>query len=99
MIPDVVSAQYKGEYRIEVAFDNGQHGIVDFSKYLNRGGIFKHFHDIAFFRNFRINEELGVLAWGDDIDIAPETLYSEATGEPLPGWMVEGHVPKAESAV
>lgn len=31
--------------------------------------------------------ELGVLSWGGDIDIAPESLYSRATGEPLPDWM------------
>lgn len=26
--------------------------------------------------------------WGAEIDIAPETLYSLATGESLPEWMV-----------
>ena len=25
--------------------------------------------------------------WGDEIDIAPETLHAEATGTPLPEWM------------
>jgi hypothetical protein len=40
-----------------------------------------------FFKNFKINEELGVLTWGDEIDIAPETLYSVATNSPLPEWM------------
>jgi hypothetical protein len=34
-----------------------------------------------------INEELGVLTWGDEIDIAPETLYAEATQSPLPDWV------------
>jgi len=89
MIHDVVSAKYKGDYRIEVVFDDGRSGIVDFSKYLERGGVFEQFRDIEFFRNFQINEELGVLTWGEDVDIAPETLYSEATGEPLPDWMTE----------
>jgi hypothetical protein len=42
---------------------------------------------MAFFKNFAINEELGVLTWGDEIDIAPETLYSEVTNAPLPEWM------------
>lgn len=87
MVPDLVSATYKGGYRIELVFDNGRRGVVDFSDYADRGGVFSRFRDQDFFRSFRVNEELGVLAWGDEVDIAPETLYSEATGEPLPDWM------------
>ena len=88
MIHDVVSAKHRDGYRIELAFDNGRSGIVDFSKYLHRGGVFERFRDMEFFRNFKVNEDLGVLTWGDEVDIAPETLYSEATGEPLPEWMI-----------
>ncbi len=87
MIPDVVSAVYKGGYRIEVEFDDGKKGVVDFSRYLERGGVFERFKDIAFFRSFLVNEELGVLTWGDEIDVAPETLYAEGTGSALPSWM------------
>lgn len=87
MIHDVVSASYKGGYRIEVTFDNGKRGIVDFSKYLDKGGVFDRFKDISFFKNFKINEELGVLTWGDEIDVAPETLYAEATQTSLPDWV------------
>ena len=38
MLHDVVSATYKGGYRIQITFDNGEHGVVDFSPYLQRGG-------------------------------------------------------------
>ena len=89
MVHDVIAAVYKGGYRIELTFDDGKMGIVDFSKYLKKGGIFKRFQDIEFFKSFNVNEELGVLTWGDEIDIAPEVLYSEATGSPLPSWMIE----------
>ena len=87
MIRDLVYARYKTGYKIEVRFDDGQGGIVDFSSYLEKGGVFDRFKDIAFFKNFKINEELGVITWQDEIDIAPETLYSEATGSALPMWM------------
>jgi hypothetical protein len=87
MIHDVVSAVYKGGYRIEIEFDDGKRGVVDFSKYLGRGGVFERFKDIAFFRNFRVSDELGVLCWGNEIDVAPETLYADATGLGLPPWM------------
>ena len=55
-------------------------------------GVFKRFRDLAFFREFRVNEELGTLTWGDEIDIAPETLYAAATGAPLPDWMTKERV-------
>jgi len=87
MLRDVISANYKGGYRIEVTFEDGASGIIDFSKYLNEGGVFEKFNDMDFFKNFRINEELGVLTWGDEVDIAPETLYADATNSPLPDWM------------
>jgi len=87
MIHDVVSASYKDGYKIEVTFDDGNRGIVDFSMYLTRGGVFDRFNDINFFKTFKINEELGVLSWQNEIDIAPETLYAEATRTTLPSWM------------
>lgn len=92
MLHDIVSAAYKGGYLIELTFDNGEHGVVDFTSYLQRGGVFKRFHDVSFFREFRVDRELGTLTWGDEIDVAPETLYAQATGAPLPGWMVSEEV-------
>ena len=92
MLHDVVSASYAGGYRIELTFDNGEHGDVDFSPYRRRGGVFKRFRDVSFFREFRINTELGILTWADEIDVAPETLYAQATGTPLPDWMTPQEV-------
>lgn len=87
MLRDVISANYQGGYKIEVTFEDGASGIVDFSKYLKKGGVFEKFNDMEFFKRFKIHEELGVLTWGDEVDIAPETLYAEATNSPLPEWM------------
>ena len=87
MYKDAISATYKGDYKIEVTFEDGTKGIVDFSKYLSKGGVFEKFNDIEFFKSFKINEELGVLTWANEIDIAPETIYAEATGSQLPKWM------------
>jgi len=87
MIHDVVSAVYREGYKIEVTFDDGKKGVIDFVKYLRRGGVFERFKDMDFFRSFTINQELGILTWQNEIDIAPETLYAEATGTPLPDWI------------
>lgn len=84
---DVVSAVYKGDYRIEVTFEDGKKGIVDFTKYLDKGGVLERLKDKEFFSQFEVNQELGTLSWQNEIDVAPETLYAEATGAPLPEWM------------
>ena len=87
MLYDVVKAIYRGDYRIELEFDDAQGGVVDFSKYPERGGVFERFKDIEYFRRFSVNAELGVLTWEDEVDVAPETLFAEATGWGLPAWM------------
>jgi len=85
-VTDVISGKYIEGYKIELGFDDGKKGIVDFSKYLNFGGVFERFKDLEFFKNFRINEELGTITWADELDVAPETLYSEATAVALLFW-------------
>jgi hypothetical protein len=98
MTPDLVSATYKSNYTIEVVFGDGSSGVVDFSDYLDRGGVFEAFRDINFFKHFTVNHELGTLTWQNEIDIAPETLYSKATGSPLPDW-VETDEPSANPLI
>ena len=84
---DVVSADYVENYKIQVTFENGKSGIIDFLPYIKKGGIYSKLKDIDYFKRFSINNELGIITWENRIDIAPETLYSDATGEPLPEWM------------
>ena len=77
---EVINAKYIKDYKIELFFENGKHGIVDFTKYVGNNDVFKSFNDINFFKNFKI--EFGSLIWGNgELDIAPETLYEKATGE------------------
>jgi hypothetical protein len=99
MIHDLVSASYRGEYTIELQFDDGKSGTVDFSRYLDKGGVFDRFKDIEFFKQFKVNEELGVLVWPEEIDIAPETLYAEATKTQLPGWIKDKRKTSANKSV
>jgi hypothetical protein len=87
MIPDIISGKYINGYKIELVFDDGKKGIVDFSKYLKMGGVFERFKDIDFFKSFSIDEELGIITWQNELDVSPETLYSEATGSSLPSWV------------
>jgi hypothetical protein len=87
MTPDITNAEYLNDYKIRIFFDNGKSGIINFNKYISRGGVFSKLRDIEYFKKFSVDPEVFVLKWGNEIDIAPEEIYSEATGEPLPSWM------------
>jgi hypothetical protein len=71
-------------YRLHLTFKNGKSGIVDFEIYAKDRGLFRKFKDMKYFQQVSLNNELGVLCWPGGLDIAPETLYHQATGEPLP---------------
>ena len=84
---DIISAQYLENYKIKLTFEDGKSGIVDFPYYLQQDGVFKKFNDISYFKSFRFDPEIGHIPWNNEIDIAPEVLYSEATRTPLHQWM------------
>ncbi len=88
---DVVSAEYLGERKLKVAFEDGKSAVIDFSKYIRRGGVFRQLADIEFFKQFKINKDFGALCWGDELDIAPETLYREATENGTCAKVAENH--------
>lgn len=82
MFFEIVNAEYLSDYKIKVEFEDGSQGEVDLSDYLEEDTVFKSFLDINFFKNFKI--EYGTLIWGNgEIDLAPETLYTLATGKPV----------------
>ena len=77
MLYDVTKVKYLEKYKLQIEFENGCKGIVDFSEYPNKGGVFTKFKDLDFFKNYSVSKELGTIVWGNEIDIAPETLYKK----------------------
>jgi hypothetical protein len=77
MYYSVVSAEYVDEYRIRVTFEDGHSGVADLKSYISKGGVFSRFTDPLFFRRFQINRDFGAICWGEDVDIAPESLYRQ----------------------
>lgn len=79
MFYDAVSVTYVKDYILEVVFKDGGRGLADFSD-IKHTGVFERFADIDYFRKVYLAD--GVLTWPPgDIDIAPETVYSRATGK------------------
>jgi hypothetical protein len=74
-LPTVTRAEYLGDYRIHLAFNDGLESTVDFSQWLD-GPIFEPLRDPAYFRRFFLDG--GTVAWPNGADVAPETLYERA---------------------
>lgn len=87
MYYDVIEVEYIGRHILRLKFENGKSGTVDFKDYIKEGSIYARFSDIEYFKRAYIHPELGILCWPGDVDVAPETIYHEATGEPLPSWL------------
>ena len=72
-LPIVTAAEYRGEYRIHLVFNDGVEGTVDFSTWLD-GPIFESLKTEAYFQRFFLDG--GTVAWPNGADIAPETLHA-----------------------
>ncbi len=74
-LPAVVAAEYRGDYRIHLTFNDGTEGTVDFEEWLE-GPVFEPLREFAYFQRFFI--EAGAVEWPNGADVAPETLYERA---------------------
>jgi hypothetical protein len=81
MYYDVIIAKYISEYKISLGFADGSKGIADLKKIIDKGGVFTELKVLENFKKFFIHPELKVLTWENEIDIAPETLYTLAIQE------------------
>lgn len=72
MTPDVIQVKVIDNYQIEATFANGDKRRFDMQPYLGYPA-FSPLRDEVFFRSAHIKH--GVVAWSDEIDLAPDTLY------------------------
>lgn len=78
LLPSVIRAEYRDEFRICLTFNDGTEGTVDFREWLE-GPVFEPLQDVAYFRRFFLDG--GTVFWPNGADIAPEALYEAATRE------------------
>jgi hypothetical protein len=74
-LPVVIRAEYRGEFKIDVEFNDGVKATVDSADWLS-GPVFEPLKDQNYFGRFFI--EGGTIVWPNGADIAPETLHARA---------------------
>lgn len=72
----VVSAEYAGDYKIKVTFNDSTSGIADFKQKVSTDHrpIIRELQDIELFKNFWI--EADTITWSNGVDFAPEFIKS-----------------------
>ena len=74
MILNVTYAEYKGEYKVFLTFNNGESVITDIEETIfneNRN-IFEPLKDKSYFQSFKI--KFNTIEWSNGADFAPEFL-------------------------
>ncbi|MDA0823193.1 MAG: DUF2442 domain-containing protein [Proteobacteria bacterium] len=77
-LPSVVQAEYRGDYRIHLVFNDGAEATVNFAEWLD-GPIFEPLKEQKYFARFFV--EAGTITWPNGADIAPETLHEQAKAQ------------------
>lgn len=76
MLIDVVEAKYVRDFIVWVKFEDGSAGEIDLSEELH-GPVFEPLRDVEYFKQVKLDPELGTIAWPNGADFAPEFLYEK----------------------
>lgn len=75
MNPRVKEVYPLENYELRLIFANGEEKVFDIKPYLNTG-VFKSLNDPQLFNTVR--PFLGSIAWANNIDVDPDTLYEDS---------------------
>lgn len=76
MLVDVIEAKHVRDFTVWVRFEDGSEGEIDLSEELY-GPVFEPLRDVNYFRQVRVDPELGTIVWPNGADLAPEFLYEK----------------------
>ena len=62
-------------YKLRIVFDNGERGMYNCAVLLDFG-VFRELRNPVYFQQVRVRD--GTVAWPNEQDICPDTLYAEA---------------------
>jgi hypothetical protein len=83
MVSPLITAEVRGKHRIYLEFKDGTHGEVNIRAITKFKGVFSPLEDDEYFRRVFIDPESGTIAWPNEADIDPLTLYAQVTKQPL----------------
>lgn len=76
----VSGVEIVGEYILRVVFEDGQERIINFEPVLY-GHYYGPLRDLELFNQVYLDEEIHTIAWPNEADFDPATLYNWHQGE------------------
>jgi hypothetical protein len=83
---DVTEVRVVGEHLLNLRFEDGASGELDFKGWSWRG-VFAPLENPDYFAKVQVDHEIGTIAWPNGADIAPETLHQWALHGQRPSWV------------
>jgi len=83
MLKDITHVQPLENHCLHLRFEDGMEGSVDVATLVKFTGVFSPLRDRKYFRQVRVNPDLGTICWPNDADLDPDVLYAIVTGQPL----------------
>ncbi|ATG88752.1 DUF2442 domain-containing protein [Methylomonas koyamae] len=80
MIISVTQAEYLGDYRLRLHFNDGANGEVDLQDLVFKYPAAEPLRDKSRFQQFSL-DEWSTVVWDCGFDVSPETLYERAMGK------------------
>ncbi len=72
-------------YQLSLVYEDGTKGVANLSHLVNKG-VFTFWHDYKNFCKVYIDQDSNALAWNDEIDICPDSLYLKIKNLSFNNW-------------
>lgn len=75
---DIIDVECPGDHRVLLTFDNGERREVDISVLVPFDGVFENLMDDSYFRQVRVEPDVGTIVWPNGADLCPDVLYERS---------------------
>ena len=79
MFPKLLEIKPLANYTLWLKYDDGTVGEVDLTEFTEKG-VFKKIKDKTFFKQVYIDKETDAVAWNEDLDLCPDSLFLKLKG-------------------
>lgn len=86
MLARVTAVAHVGDHVLDLEFADGSRGRVDLrSRLAGRPGLLGALEDVDYFKLVQLDPQAGTICWPNGVDLCPDMLHHDLTGQPLPG--------------
>jgi hypothetical protein len=76
---DVVQVEHLERCRLRLTFEGNEQREVDIAAIVPFDGVFEPLKDEDYFRQVRVEPDVGTIVWPNGADICPDVLYERST--------------------